>query len=251
MENHIIYDKDGKGFTRAWISNDFEYLNPIEYYSQGEIQKSIVLERDLLSIKDPILASSIDDSFYYNRAIKNWKERYEKIIKTEIPEAFIKLLTCQTKNEQIKLLKEQSLTPNQLIAFIFKSYNDFGYLFSQYSAEHHHNSADPNTLPKIIHIEDDGKIKAVGNTILSEGQLKQVIEHRKVTVSKFFDKGNEWHCLFVTFKSLRGKETWKNGQPHFHYLSDKWGVPREKVLERLKSKDIISSKVHIDILDYK
>lgn len=84
------------------------------------------------------------------------------------------------------------------------------------------------------------------------GQLKQVIEQRKVIVSKFLDKGSEWHCLLLTYDSLKGKESWKNGQPHYHYISSKFRIPRDKVVEQLKSSSYnLGSLPHIDLLEYR
>ena len=47
---------------------------------------------------------------------------------------------------------------------------------------------------------------------------------------KFIDKEDEWHCLFLTYDSIRGKESWNGGQPHYHYISDKFGIPRAEWL---------------------
>jgi len=98
----------------------------------------------------------------------------------------------------------------------------------------------------------DGIVNKVGDTKLTDGQLKQAVEHKSVTISKFFDKGTDWHCLFVTHKSLRGDEkNWKGGQPHYHYISDKFGLSRDKVVSELKSRDYhLNSLPHIDLLDY-
>lgn len=48
-----------------------------------------------------------------------------------------------------------------------------------------------------------------------------------------------------------GKESCKDGQPHYHYISDKFGMPRDKVLAELKSRDYsLGLLPHIDLLDY-
>ncbi|RYD53439.1 MAG: hypothetical protein EOP52_04715 [Sphingobacteriales bacterium] len=69
-------------------------------------------------------------------------------------------------------------------------------------------------------------INKVGDTDLTDGQLRQAIDHRKVIVAKFFDNGDQWHCLFFTYESLGGKESWNDGQPHYHYIYDKFGLSR-------------------------
>ena len=73
------------------------------------------------------------------------------------------------------------------------------------------------------------------------------VEHRKVIVSKFLDKGDIWHCFFLTFKSLDGKENYHDGQPHLHYISSAWNIPRQEVKEQLTSKKYsLPSLPHID-----
>ena len=89
--------------------------------------------------------------------------------------------------------------------------------------------------------------KSGNNSLSIQGQ---VIEQRKVIVAKFFDRGSEWHCLFLTFNSLAGKENWKGGQPHLHYISDKYGLTREEAVNRFKSNNYPSTSVHIDLLGY-
>jgi hypothetical protein len=250
MQIKKIYDNDGKGFTRVFSSGDFEYVNPIEHYGNHEINKIMILRREDLELRNPFLASITSNDYFYKIAVEHWGKMYKEINDTPIPENFIKLFSASSKKEQVKLLRNQSLTVFQLGALLFKAH-ELGYSFSQYTGEHHHNGVDEDNLPLLIHVEDDGKVKTVGETSLSDSKLKQIIEHRKVTISKFLDNGSHWHCFFLTFKSLRGEESWKDGQAHLHYISDKWGLKREDLVTKLKSKDnSISSKVHIDLLDY-
>lgn len=94
-------------------------------------------------------------------------------------------------------------------------------------------------------------MKTAGETKLTEGQLKNVINHRKVTISKFLDKGDLWHCFFITYNSIGGKDKWQDGQPHYHYISDKWGFNRKDAVERLKSTNYPPTSVHITLTDYR
>ena len=191
------------------------------------------------------------EHFIQSKAIKSWMNELDEINSVKIPENLILLLTSSSKKEQIKLLKDITITPDQLIAFILKAGRDFGYSLSQYSSEHMHNRLNKDDMPKLVHLKDDNVYK-VGKTSLTDGQLKQAIEHRKVTVSKFLDNNKNWHCLFLTFDSIRGKEAWKSGQPHYHYISDKFGIPREEVVMQLKSKKYkLGNLPHIDLLHYR
>ena len=249
MKEYAAPDNDGQGFTKAFIGEEVEFVDPIKYYSDWSIRNNISVERSLLHLNNPFLASFISDEFYIKRAMEEWDKRYEEIVKTQVPENFLSLFKADSKKEQERLLKGQSLTPMQLIALIFKASTDYGFTFSSYTAEYLAKDVDESKLPTLIHVEG-GKVKVSGRSSMSEGQLKNVVNQRKVTVSKFLDKGDEWHCFFVTYRSLRGEESWKNGQPHFHYISDKWGISRKDAVEQFKSEKYPSTSVHIDLLDY-
>lgn len=243
-------DENGEGEYSIFESPDFEYVNPIEHYSTVFIAVDFATMRDLVLLKFPFPLEVIEE-IVMKEAVKHWDEKLDKTLKTEIPRNFIEVLKAQSKKEQVRLLRDQSITPEQLLAFLFKAHIDFGFTFSQYKGEHNHKGLDESEIPKIARIED-GKVQKIGDTTLTDGQLKQAIEQRKVIVSKFLDNGSEWHCLFLTFDSLKGKESWKNGQPHYHYISDKFGISRDKVVEQLKSSNYsLGSLPHIDLIDYR
>lgn len=250
MEEHTIYDDDKKGFTKVFSGRDIEFVNPIDYYSDWEIRKSISLERAILNHKNPIITAFISDEFFVKRAQEKWQERLGQINATQIPENFISLLNSSSKNEQEKLMRGQSISPFQLAAYIFRAWTDFGFCYSNYRADHHHKGVNEQDLPQLINIDGE-KVKTAGATTMTEGQLKNIINHRKVVISKFLDKGNIWHCFFITYNSIGGKEKWQGGQPHYHYISDKWGFTRQEAVERLKSINYPPTSVHIALTDYR
>ncbi len=248
MGVYIISDSDGKTRYTVFADDDFEYLNPIRHFSESMINMHINLERDFCMLNKPPIP--FVPSELVKNAIEKWREHNENIKKTELSSNWIALLNSNSKSEQVKLLKGASLTPDGLTALIIKAWTDFNYSFSQYSAEHLHNGLIKSEMPKVLHVSGDD-VSTMGSTSLSDGQLRQAVEHRKVTVSKFLDKGSTWHCLFLTFRSLRGEENWKDGQPHLHYISDKFGISRQNVVKELKSKDYnLGNLPHIDLLDY-
>lgn len=246
-----IKDPNGTGEYTVYESPDVEFVDPIEHYSKSIIGVNVGITRDmLLGKKIPFPSDEIEKAIF-KIAVKDWIDRYNEIMKTDVPANLLSVLTASSKNNQVKLLKGLSISPDQFIAFIFKARLEHGFLYSTYSAEHHHKGLDLKDLPKVIEVREDG-VRKIGETTLTDGQLKQVVEHRKVIVSKFLDKGKEWHCLFLTYDSLRGKEAWKDGQPHYHYISDKFGIPRSKVVEELKNnKYHLGNLPHIDLIEYR
>jgi len=247
-----IADEDGNGFYRIFWDDNIEKVNPIEYYKDYELKKRAILYRDLLIMIDPINSATLSDDFFIRFAKEKLEEEkfWETKEQTEVPENFLKLLETPRKKDQESLLKGLSINPDQLIALIFKSYKDYGYLYSRYRFENLPKDLENKQKPTIAEISEDGIIKTIGETDLTDGQVKNIIEQRKVIIAHFFDKGDEWHCLFITYNSIEGKENWKDGQPHFHYISNAFGVTRDNFIESMKSGQYKSTSIHIDLLEY-
>lgn len=249
IKGYSLYEDGGNGRYTIFQSEDFEYINPIEYYKAAFVQTTIAMMRDLVTAKMPSLPPDMRENLLLKQTLKEWEKTEAELMQTLMPQNLISLLNSERKKEQVRLLKGLSVTPIQLRAFFVKAWTDFGFSYSQYTGEYHHKGLDLNDLPALTEIFDDEVIK-VGSTPLSDGQLRQAISHRKRTIAKFLDKENTWHCFFITYDSLKGEEAWKDGQPHYHYISDKFGIPRENVVRSLKSsKYQLNTLPHIDLLD--
>lgn len=250
MNTHKIFDKNGQGFTRIYLSDNVEKVNPIEYYKSFVFKKKVTEIRDLLNTLNPVLTSQLNDDFFLKKAEETLKGFFEKFEQTEVPRNFLTLLETERKKDQIKLLKGQTLNSAQLMSLIFKSYLDYGYLYSRYVFENLPNGFENKKLPKLYHIKEDRTIFKVGETNLTDGQLKHIISHNKVIIAHFFEKNNVWHCIFNTYASLAGRENYKNGQAHFHYISNSFLLTKQEFIDSIKSGHYISTSVHIDLLDY-
>jgi hypothetical protein len=247
---------------------DIEFCNPLEYFFESHLmlmltakreakalgaleilkQGQLSLHKSIEIIRKNTLALKAWEKEMFDETFEEWKQEFEKKRIAKVPTNFFALFSAKSKNEQKDLLKNQRIFPNELLAFYCQSYVDYGFTFSEYKSQHLPNDLKGKDFPDLYY-EGNKEIHKIGKTLLSDGQLKHSIKNRKVTVSRFLDKGNEFHCFFTTYKSLRGEESWKDGQPHFHYISDKFGHSREKVLEELKSKNYkLGSLPHIVIL---
>ena len=235
-----IADEDGNGFYRIFWDDKVEKVNPVEYYKNYELNKRAISFRDILEMKDPFLAGKLTTDFY----VKLAKEEIE------VPENFLKLLETTRKKDQVSLLKGLSINPDQLISLIFKSFNDHHYLYSRYRFENLPKDLDDKKRPKVADISKEGVIKTVGETELTEGQVKKMINERKVIIAHFFDRGDDWHCLFITYNSIDGRENHKNGQPHFHYISSAFGITRDDFIKSMENGNYKSTPIHIDLLEY-
>lgn len=250
MHTEKIYDENGQGFTRVFSTDIVEKVNPIEFYKSAEIEKRAIVLQDLLSSKDPFLASMVGKDFYIKNAQKGLEEFFQQFEQTEVDGKLLELLKTSRKKDQISLLKGVKFNPDQLMSLIFKSYSDFGLLYSKYLFKNLPAGLEGKTLPKMFRMSEDGTIYKVGETDLTDGELKNVIEHRKVVVSHFFESDEFWHCFFITYNSIAGKENWKDGQSHFHYISSAFGISKDEFIESMRSGKYKSTSVHIDLLEY-
>jgi hypothetical protein len=251
MALEIIPDNDNKGFTQILSTGDFEYVNPIEKVREMSYNHTNLLNRTLILLNKPPFPISLLDNWFLEKAEEAWQEKYNDISNTEYSENLNKILESTKKQEQVNLLKGVTVSVYGLTAFIFKAFSKHGYTFSQYRSDHHHNGVIESELPTSIRV-DKGKVEYSGTTNLTDGQLKQVVEHRKVIIAKILDKGDSWHCFFTTFQSLKGEENWQNGTPHYHYILNTFGLTRAQVLAELQSKNYkLNNLPHIELTDYR
>lgn len=244
---------DGFAF-HLYEVEDFEFQNPIEKLREQISEHSI--HSDFDSIQEEQFRELISKFGFKNvitgmnrsvekNYLKRSAERINEVLSTKLPENMINILTCNNKKEQFKILRNLKLNQEQLIQFTFKAYLEHNFTHSSFKFEHLPKGIDKKLMPRFVYMEDDGKIISSGNTPYSEGQLRQIIEQRKVVVTKFIECGELWHCFFYTYKALGGKEA--GGKRHMHYVSNTWNFTREEAINELKEKHYpFSSVPHIE-----
>lgn len=245
MKHVKIPDPEGKGSFSIFSSEDVEYADPIKYFLNSFVTTHFIDLKETALLKFPsIHPNSLDEPILEKSAA--FAEKFMKgIISTPIPENLVSLIKSTSKKEQQKLLKGFSLTTDELLSFICNAWTQHGFSFSEYIVEHQPKGFENKQLPRLAHKNADNEIKSIGKTSLTNGEIKNLIDHRSITVSKFIDKGDVWHCFFLTYKSLKGEEAGE--KPHLHYISSAWGLPRKQVLVQLKSKSYsLPSLPHID-----
>lgn len=246
MREVRVNNPERNGYYSFIEVEDFEYTNPIEKVSNIVVESlSRMIKSQLMFANENNLLpdlgklgnhDTILDWVSKKKASEAWGKRFEKIMSKKLPAGVMEILECSSKKEQIKLLKGVSLTEDEMMLFVFHAWRDFGFTYSMYKSEHDHKSLDQNQMPCFAYKKNDAEIITVGETSLTKGQIKNAIDHRTVIISRFLDKGTIWHCFFMTYNSLIGKENYKDGKPHLHYISNAWGLTREYVLEQLRSK---------------
>jgi len=250
MEYREIVNKKTGEKLIGFADEDFEHADPIRYYKDFFVVQNMILREvpvDQIQGEAEITAESKEK---FKAALRSWAEMATEIESTVVPENLLLLLDSKKKADQEKLLRGFALTPQLLIAFIFAAAKK-GFTLSQFITQTPQKGVDLSKMPFAFEVRADD-IKVFGKTELTDGQLRQALEHRKVVVAKFLERGDDWHCFFTTYKSLRGEETWQDeDQPHYHYISSAFGIPRDKVISELKSpKYKLGNLPHIKLEGY-
>ncbi len=243
----IINKKTGEKLI-SFGGEDFENVNPAKhFYDVCFVSQMMMLEPEETTGRKKATAKGAKTLIKTIKYCKNFIEKFRAI---QIPENLIHLLNTTKKREQKKLLNGLRMNPDVLMAFLLEA-GDRGYLLSQYISEHQTSAIDNRKMPIAFREKEDGTIEKMGKTELTNGQLKQALEQRSVKVAKILEKGNEWHCFFLTYNSIGGKENWQDGQPHFHYISNLFGIEKKDVIEQIKSKKYkLGNLPHIALDDF-
>ena len=148
------------------------------------------------------------------------------------PEFLLKLYTETKKKEQEKLLRDKTVTSENMICWILYS-GRIGGTFSQYS--YHGGSGNlKGKAPLMIDASDENNIVTVGNTDLSQAALKHLVENQKVVMSQFVDlPDGRWYCFYRTHRGLAGRESGEQGS-HLHFISSVYGIDRETLVKNFK-----------------
>jgi hypothetical protein len=250
IRREIINKKTGE-ILISFEDEDFEYENPVKHYEEGFVVKQMVLKGVPDNEMEGITEPSKESEKIFIEAVIESKKMIQKFKEIKVPVNLAKLFGSNKKAVQEVLLKGLVLTPDILMGFLIKA-EESGYTLSQYISEHSPKGVDMSKMPLAYRVKKDGEVQTLGKTELSDGQLKQALENRKVTVAKFLDKVDEWHCFFVTFRSLKGGETWLGEkQPHYHYISNTFGLTRDEVVKQIKSEKYkLGSLPHIKLEGY-
>ena len=177
----------------------------------------------------------------------------EELLIIKIPENFHSVLNGDiNKDIQSRLLDNQDLSYVQFEALIGTITIDYGFTLSRYLHESIPKGINEKSLPSLIYSDGDN-FKYFGKTDLSEGNMKNIVKHRKNIIAYFFDEKGEknWHCFVWTYDGISGKEVWKNkeSKPHIHYFSNKWGFTRKDAVAMIKQGNYPTTKVHINFIE--
>ena len=185
-------------------------------------------------------------------AIAMATDTVESLRSERIPISIATVLTDHSlkKKQQVSLLKGVEISPTQLGA-IFLFAESHGYKFSNYRFEGEPKQYSFKELPSFVYIKED-EVEHIGETELTDGQLKNIVENSNFIVARILDDGEHWHSFFQTRRGVLGNEPGENGRvPHLHYISDAFGCSLEDFKKAIKNGTYPSTKIHIPLLDHK
>ncbi len=174
------------------------------------------------------------------------EQTYNDFTKGTVDDVFKNIFQKElNKKQQIRLLRGVQLTNTQLSS-LYNFADECGYKFSHYKWQGDPKSVKDEKLPSFMHLKDDGNVEYMGETTLTEGQMRTIIDQADVLIARVFDNGIHWHCFLQTYKGLKGKEAGVQGsRPHLHYLSDSFGISKDDLIKMIKMGRYPNTPVHI------
>lgn len=159
------------------------------------------------------------------------------------------LLDTDNKKDQEGLLRDQFITPENLICWALQSGNQGG-LFSQYI----YNAGTPPELkgrtPLMVDATNPDEIITIGKTVLSKAALLHLVENQKRVIAQFIDLPNgRWYCFYRTHRGLAGRESGNHGQ-HMHFISSAYGIYRDSLVEGFMNGKCPGNGFHIHLNGY-
>lgn len=190
------------------------------------------------------------DSLYYNKALKSTIEETEKILSSTLPPfKFQQILAHEelTKKQQENLWRNTIVSSSDILWFNYLA-QCAGFLVDVDRVEYHPEKFNLRQVPKCYSQKEDQSIEAVGNTNMSDGELRALLVERKAIQTRIYHKGDSWHCFYYTYRGLSGNEAGENGgRPHYHYISNKWGYSLDTIKSCIDIGQMPPSKVHVFI----
>ena len=220
---------------------------PLDYFKYGHVEIASNLFNDVLKVKSPM---PIPDNMVRDFVLQETDKMIEEQLKTSTANPEIHELLkndALSYKQQNKLLKGVELNATDIL-WLNKEAQDEGYLLDVYHEEKHPAKFDEKKRPHVYNQNADGTIETIGETDMTDGEMRALLQQRKVVQARIYHKGSTWHCFYFTHKGLAGEESGKMGaKPHYHYLSDKSGISWEDLMKSIKDCDMPSSKAHIVI----
>lgn len=245
MQEFKFEDKERKVAFRGVVPHNDKNCPPLLFF---RLSLAYYMEK---LFSDKVKASGLRPMPEYESRMFVLKQVDDKIINvltTSSPNPIIHEILINESlsfKKQRRLLKGLKLSNSDTL-WLYKEAQDLGYLMDSTLVEIHPTKFDEKKKPLFFYQNRDGSMDVIGNTNMTEGEMRAYLEQRKVVQVRIFHNSEHWHCFYYTFKGMAGMEHGEMGeQSHYHYLSDKSGITWEQLQQRIDKCDMPSSDVHI------
>lgn len=246
MREFYFEDKLRHSIVMGVCPHDDLNWRPLDYYmysfalARGNLYNRVIDLKGRPEWADKVSVNQV--------ALKQTQDMIEDMLRKTLPDYRLQQILAHgewTKKQQIQLWRDLKLRPIELLWFNWLA-QQIGYLLDVYHVETIPGVYKQKKSPMVFREEDNGEVEKIGETNMSDGEMKALLRQRKVQTIRVYHKDDVWHCFYGTYKGINGEENGSQGsQPHFHYISDKWGMSREELNRRILANDMPSSPVHI------
>ena len=245
MREFYFEDKENSKFVTGILPKDDINCDPYDYFTYLYAEAVANLWINLARKEGN--TNAISETLIRDLTLSEIKLKNEEILAHSHFNKKLKQILDDvelTKSEQKKILRDVTINAVDILWFNKKA-QELGYKLDIHHLETIPSVYDNKQKPMLFMENNDGFVEKIGETKMSDGQLKAILDQRKVIQTRIYHKENIWHCFYYTFKGLNGQEPGVLGaKPHYHYLSNKFGMSIEDLLERIKLNNAPSG-VHV------
>lgn len=248
MREFYFEDKVGHFSIIGASPHDDVNCKPLDYFTYNHAYVVARTFMQVASYKKDL--SNIDERYFFEFALEQTKENNDRIQYSTYPQAGLQQILAHhewDKHQQKKLWEGVVLSATDIWWFNWLA-QEIGYLLDVFHIEIIPRVFQEKKLPMCFTQENDGRFRKIGTTDLSEGEMRGILEQRKVLQMRVYHRESIWHCFYFTHRGLAGKEPGTYGSvPHYHYISDKFGIPLVNLKKRFSEGKMPSSEIHIQI----
>ena len=245
MQQFYFEDRERGHMIVGIRAHDDKNVKPYDYYVYW--QALSMANRYTQIFKNSGHAEWRDNEMVDKIAMFKTEEFFEEMLRASLPDArLIQILSHNewSKKQQVRLWRNMELSTADLLWFNWLA-QQIGYLLDVTIVETNPKVFDDKQFPIVYQELADGRIDKIGETNMSDGEMRALLRQRRVQNVRIYHKGDVWHCFYGTYKGINGEEPGPNGsRPHCHYVSNKWGIKREDLLQRIRDNNMPSS-VHV------
>lgn len=235
-------EKQAHFLAQTKTHNDSEYFiaNWQAPYSDESVEKAY--------LKLLLWRKRIDPQFQWPDLIlaimakERWQKQSTEWLAKGIDSTIAALMNAKSFDEAERVARNHAISHDSFSGSIYclSAREKFHY------TKHTHQILPENLVkknkPTFLYIEDKKIMAVKGNHELSDGELKKLITDRKVMCIHDFQKEDEWHLFYFTYRDIKG-EHWKT--EHIHYCSSYWQKSKKEALEELSKKTHRIRSVHL------